>query len=721
MSIQVQILEDAIALLTIDMPGRSTNVLNDEFGAAFEEALVRVEGDRAIKGVIIRSGKRDFIVGADIERLAKIREPREAFELAQAFKAQLRRLEQLGRPVVAAINGSAFGGGLELALACHHRVLLDAAHVKLGFPEVTLGLLPGGGGTQRTPRLIGTQAAAPLLLEGKELRPAEAKSLGLVHELAASSDELLEKARAFIAANKRAQQPWDKPGFKWPGGDSRAPEAGQMLALAPSMTDSKTQGNYPAPIHILSCLFEGGLVEFDAACVIESRYFAACATSQVARNLIETLWFQRERVQKGRSRPEHAPPSTVRKLGVLGAGMMGAGIAYVAAKRGIQVVLLDASEELAQKGRAYSEGLLDAAIKKGRSTPEKKASLLALITPTARYEELAGCDLVIEAVFEDRAIKAEVTARAEAQLAPTAFFASNTSTLPITSLAKTSARPAQFVGLHFFSPVDKMELVEIILGAETSDATLARAFDFVRQIGKTPIVVRDAPGFYTSRVFSTYVMEGAALLSEGQHPRAIEVAGQVAGMPVGPLALLDEVNLGTVARIEAQNRKDAEAAGAALPKHPGAAVVGRMVELKRLGKKEKQGFYDYPEGQPKRLWSGLAEFGSRANSRASTQFPQAREALAQSELVERLLFVQANESARCFGEGVVRSVEDANIGSIFGWGFAPFHGGTLQFINAYGVARFVARSRELAAKYGARFEPAPILVEMAAKGESFHA
>ena len=710
MSIQVHIHDDGVAVLTIDMPDRSTNVVNDSFGAAFEAALARIEAERAVKGVIITSAKRDFIVGADIERLAKIREPREAFELAQAFKAQLRRLEQLGRPVVAAINGSAFGGGLELALACHYRVLLDAAHVKLGFPEVKLGLLPGGGGTQRTPRLIGTQAAAPLLLEGKELRPAEAKSLGLVQELGASSAELLEKARAFIAANKRAQQPWDKPGFKWPGGDSRAPEAAPMLALAPSMTDAKTQGNYPAPIHILSCLFEGGLVEFDAACVIESRYFAACASSQVARNMIETLWFQRERVQKGRSRPEGFERASVRKLGVLGAGMMGAGIAYVAAKQGISVVLLDASEEQAHRGKAYSEGRLDAAIQKGRSTPEKKASLLALITPTARYEELAGCDLVIEAVFEDRAVKAEVTARAEAQLSADALFASNTSTLPITGLAETSARPAQFVGLHFFSPVDKMELVEIITGEKTSSQTLARAFDFVRQIGKTPIVVRDSPGFYTSRVFSTYVMEGAALLHEGQHPRAIEVAGVVAGMPVGPLALLDEVNLGTVARIEAQNRKDAEAAGVKLPAHPGAAVVRRMVELKRLGKKEKQGFYDYPEGQPKRLWPALRE-----------QFAPAAQELVQSELVERLLFVQANESARCFAEGVVQSVEDANIGSIFGWGFAPFHGGTLQFINAYGVARFVTRSRELAQKYGARFEPAPILVEMAAKGATFHA
>ncbi|HEX6239895.1 MAG TPA: FAD-dependent oxidoreductase [Polyangiales bacterium] len=702
--------QDGIALLVIDMQGRSTNVVNDEFGAAFEAALGDIQADATLKGVIITSGKRDFMVGADIERLAKIRGAREAFDAAQAFKAQLRRLEQLGKPVVAALNGSAFGGGLELALACHHRVLLDAPHVKLGLPEVKLGLLPGGGGTQRLPRLVGTQAAAPLLLEGKEVRAAEAKGIGLVQELVGSQAELLEKARAFIAQNKRAQQPWDKSGFKWPGGDSRAPEAQQMLAIAPSMTDSKTYGNYPAPIHILSCLFEGGLLDFDAACTLESRYFAACAVSQVSRNMIEALWFQREAVQKGRSRPEGFERATVRKLGVLGAGMMGAGIAYAAAKKGIQVILLDASQEQAERGKAYSAGLLDGAIQKGRSTEEKKAALLALIVPTTRYEELTGCELVIEAVFEDRAVKAEVTKRAEAELAADAVFASNTSTLPITGLAETSARPAQFVGLHFFSPVDKMELVEIIVGQKTSPETLARAFDFVRQIDKTPIVVQDSRGFYTSRVFSTYVMEGAELLREGQNARAIEVAGLCAGMPVGPLALLDEVNLGLVARIEAQNRKDAEAVGQAAPTHPGGAVVSRMVGLKRLGKKEKQGFYDYPDGQPKRLWSGLR-----------LEFPEAAQALEQSEMIERLLFVQANETARCLAEGVLRSVADANIGSIFGWGFAPFHGGTLQFINAYGVARFVARSRELAEKYGARFAPAQILVDMAERGETFHA
>jgi 3-hydroxyacyl-CoA dehydrogenase/enoyl-CoA hydratase/3-hydroxybutyryl-CoA epimerase len=430
----------------------------------------------------------------------------------------------------------------------------------------------------------------------------------------------------------------------------------------------------------------------------------------VSKNLITTLWFQLQGVQKGRSRPEGLDRTSVRKLGILGAGMMGAGIAYVAAKAKIQVVLLDSTQEQADKGKAYSANLLDGAIKKGRQTPEGKATLLERIFPTSRYEDLDGCDLVVEAVFEDRAIKADVTKRAEARLAPGAVFASNTSTLPITGLARASVRPEHFIGLHFFSPVDKMELVEIIVGEQTSDETMARSFDFVRQINKTPIVVRDSRGFYTSRVFATYVMEGAALLAEGQHPRSIEMAGLKAGMPVGPLALLDEVNLGTAWRIEQQNRKDAERAGSPLVSHPCSQVVGKMVEeLKRPGKKEKLGFYEYPEGAAKRLWPGLKE-----------QFKQA-EPLAQTDLVDRLLFAQANEAAKCFAEGVVRSVADANVGSIFGWGFAPFQGGALQFINSYGVKRFVERAQELASKYGARFAPAQILIDMADKGETFHA
>ena len=545
MSIQFQKHPDGVAVLTIDVQGRSANVLDAKFAVAFGEALVRIETDSEIKGVILTSGKQDFSVGADIAELRQLREPRHAFEKAQAFKAELRRLERLGRPVVAALNGSAFGGGLELALACHYRVLLDAPHVRVGLPEVKLGLVPGAGGTQRLPRLIGIQAAAPLLLEGKELSAQEANSLGVVHELAGSVEELMQKARAFIAKGNKPEAPWDLPGFKWPGGDSRAPATAQMFALAPSMVDARTYGNYPAPIYILACLFEGGLVDFDAASVIESRYFAACASSAAAQNLIESLWFQRRIVEKGRSRPQGIAPGRVHKLGVLGAGMMGAGIAHVAAENGIQVVLLDVTLELASKGKAHSESLLDAAIEKGRSTPQNKEDKLRLIQPTERYEDLAGCDLVIEAVFEDRAIKAEVTARAAAQLAPAAVFASNTSTLPdhqprgkqraarSTSWACTSSRP-----------VHKMELVEIIVGQQTSQETLARSLrlrapdqqDAHRGAGRARLL-------HFARVLDLRDGGRRAARSRDSIRVRSRWPGQVAGMPVGPLALLDEVNM----------------------------------------------------------------------------------------------------------------------------------------------------------------------------------
>ena len=450
-------------------------------------------------------------------------------------------------------------------------------------------------------------------------------------------------------------------------------------------------------------------MDFDTACRIESRYFADLVVSQVSKNMIGTLWFQLNAINKGKSRPEGVPKSTVKKLGVLGAGMMGAGIAYVSAKVGIEVVLLDSTQEAAEKGKAYSTGLLDKLVKKNRMTTEARDAFLKLITPTTDYKLLEGCDLVIEAVFEDRAIKADVTKKTEAVIPATATFASNTSTLPITGLAKASARPKQFIGLHFFSPVDKMPLVEIILGAETSQETLAKGFDYVQQIKKTPIVVNDSRGFYTSRVFATYIMEGASLLLEGQHPRSIEMAGLKAGMPVGPLALHDEVSLSLSHHILEQTRKDFAAEGKTLPEHPANALIEKMVvTLKRPGKKAKAGFYDYPDAGEKHIWPGLTK-----------EFPLAKTQLTQSELIERLMFVQANEAAKCFEENVVMTVADTNIGSIFGWGFAPFQGGALQFINAIGVGEFVKRSEALAAKYGPRFAPAAVLKKMAAEGRRF--
>jgi len=700
---------DGIVTLTMDMPGRSMNVLNDELSRPLAEAIARIENDAAIKGVIITSGKKEFLAGADIEGLYKNTDVKLVYDIAEAYKALLRRLEKCGRPVVAALNGTGLGGGLELAMACHYRIAVDNPKAKFGLPEVKLGLLPGGGGTQRLPRLIGIQASLPLMLEGKELRADQAKQQGIVNEVVKDGAEMLARAKAWCLANPKPVQPWDDKKFKWPGGDSKSPANAQMWAIAPSMADAKSQGNYPALTNIMSCVFEGGIVDFDSGCRIESRYFANLGVSQVSKNMIGTLWFQLNAINKGKSRPEGFEKSTVKKLGILGAGMMGAGIAYVSAKVGMEVVLLDSTVEAAEKGKGYSAGLLDKAIKKGRETPAGKGVFLDRIKPTADYKDLEGCDLVIEAVFEDRAIKADVTKKTESVIPATATFASNTSTLPITGLAKASVRPEQFIGLHFFSPVDKMPLVEIIVGEKTSKATLAKGFDYVQQIKKTPIVVNDSRGFYTSRSFSTYVMEGLALLQDGQHPRSIEVAGVQAGMPVGPLAVHDEVSMSLSLHVMEQTRKDFAAEGKTYTGHPGEKAVVMMVkELDRPGKKAGKGFYEYPQGGQKFLWPELTKY-----------FPLSKEQMSQQEMMDRLMFAQANEAARCYEEKVVMTVADTNIGSIFGWGFAPHQGGALQFINAYGVARFVKRAEELAAKYGPRFKPAAVLVEMAKAGKSF--
>ncbi len=700
---------NGIGLVTIDMPGRAMNVLNPTLVEPFAELVNKLETDASLKGLVITSGKSTFIVGADIDQLTQITSAEEAFKLCEDLKGMMRRMEKCGKPVVAALNGTALGGGLELALACHARIALDDPKAKFGLPEVKLGLLPGGGGTQRVPRLIGIQKAMDLITQGKELTAAKAKEMGLITDLATTRDELLAKAKAWCAANPKPSAPWDTKGFRIPGGDSKSPAVVQVLAIAPSMANAKAHGNYPALTHIMSCLFEGCLLDFDAASQVESRYFAACVVSQTSKNMIGTLWHQLNAIKKGQSRPKGPAESKVKKLGILGAGMMGAGIAYVSAKVGIDVVLLDTTMDNAEKGKAYSQGILDKAVARGRSTPDKRDALLARIKPTTAYEDLEGCDLVIEAVFEDREIKAECTRKTEAVIPASAVYASNTSTLPITGLAKASARPANFIGLHFFSPVDKMPLVEIIVGKETSDETLARGFDYVLQIGKTPIVVNDKRGFYTSRVFTTYIMEGMAMLGEGIHPRSIEVAGLKAGMPMPPLALQDEVSLSLSLYIAETTKKDLIAEGGPLPAiHPGFAVVQKIGgELNRIGKKASKGFYDY-SGKDKSLWPGLTEV-----------YPPKVEQPSQQELVDRMLYAQANEAARCYEENVVRSVADTNIGSIFGWGFAPNQGGALQFINAVGPKQFVERARELAKQYGPRFEPAAIVVKMAAEGGRF--
>ncbi|MGB0387650.1 MAG: 3-hydroxyacyl-CoA dehydrogenase NAD-binding domain-containing protein [Ardenticatenaceae bacterium] len=700
--------EKNIVTLTLDMPGRSANVINAEFSAGFASALEQLAAEDELAGVIVTSAKKTFMAGGDLEWLYSVSDPADVFESSQQLKAGLRQLETLGKPVVAAINGAALGGGLELALACHHRIALNSSRIKIGFPEVTLGLLPGGGGVTRLPRMLGLQAAFPYLSEGTQVNPQKAKAAGIIDDIADSPQEMMAKASAWILANPNAQQPWDKKRYKMPGGDPRHPKVAQMLAIAPAMMKKKTYGNYPAPEAILSAMVEGAQVDFKTASRIESRYFAKLATSQVAKNMISTNWFQLNKIKGGASRPKNVPRIDTKKVGVLGAGMMGHGIAYVTAYAGMDVVLKDVTKEKADIGKAKIDKIVSKRVARGRMTGKKKQEILERIQTTGSANDLAGCDLIIEAVFEDRGLKANVTKEAEAELSEDAVFASNTSTLPITGLAKASERPENFIGLHFFSPVHRMPLVEIICGEKTSPETLAKGFDYVLKIRKTPIVVNDSRGFYTSRVFGTFTREGMALLAEGQHPRAIESAARQAGMPVGPLAISDEVNLGLVLHIREQTRKDLEAEGIEAPSHPADKVVDEMVKIGRLGKAQAAGFYEYPKDGKKYLWRSLQEL-----------FPPSDSKLSQNEMIERMMFIQAIETVRCYQEGVLKSVADANIGSIFGWSFAPFKGGTLQYINDYGIAAFVERANQLAAAYGKRFTPPNMLLEMAQNGETF--
>ncbi|HZC26453.1 MAG TPA: 3-hydroxyacyl-CoA dehydrogenase NAD-binding domain-containing protein, partial [Actinopolymorphaceae bacterium] len=589
---------EGVVTLTLDQPGQSTNVMNAAYVAAMGAAVERLERERdEIAGVIVASAKHTFFAGGDLEQLRGV--TRDDLAEFSAFldqaKGQLRRLERLGRPVVAAINGSALGGGLEIALACHHRIVLDDPGVRLGFPEVTLGLMPGAGGVVRTVRLLGLQAALPLLIEGTQLRAAAALKAGLVHDLAGGPEDLLAKARDWIRTGPEASQPWDRPGFTLPGPAVNDTQGFLTLSVAPAMLTGRTHGAYPAPERILSAAVEGAFVDVDTALAIESRYFLELVTSQTAKNMIETLWFSRNEILRGASRPEGYERHTTRRLGVLGAGMMGSGIAYVSAYAGMDVVLKDVSTGAAEAGRHRIASLLDEQVVKGRLTPERREEVLARVTATDTEADIAGCDLVVEAVFEDRALKNTVLGAAERAAGPDAVVASNTSTLPITDLAEAVGSPERFVGLHFFSPVHKMPLVEIIRGARTSDATLARAFDYVRQIGKVPIMVNDSRGFFTSRVFGTYLTEGIAMVVEGVPPAVVENVARKAGLPVGPLAVADEVSLALVARIRSQEVADLAAEGRGALDHPAYAVVDRMVgELGRPGKAAGAGFYDYP-------------------------------------------------------------------------------------------------------------------------------
>lgn len=711
-AIEYEMGQDNIVLLTINMPGQTANTMNAAYREAMAGTVARLQAEKqSIAGVIITSAKHTFFAGGDLNELIQVGKDRAQWfhNMVLTLKSQLRSLETLGKPVVAAINGTALGGGWEICLACHHRILLDSPQVYIGLPEVTLGLLPGGGGVVRMVRLLGLEKALPYLLEGKKLKAAQALAAGLVDQLAYDSDDMLSKARAWIGANPQARQPWDAPGYQIPGGTPSHPNVAQMLAIAPSIVRSKTQGCFPAPEKILCAAVEGAQVDFDTAQLIETRYFTELVTGQVAKNMIGTFWFQLNEINAGNSRPLDQPVFVTRKLGVLGAGMMGSGIAYVSACAGIEVVLKDVNLAAAQKGREHCAGLLAKQVANGSMSAEKSQAVLARIHTTGRDSDLSGCDLIVEAVFEDRELKAKVSASAEQFALPGAVIASNTSTLPITGLAMAITDPKRFIGLHFFSPVDKMQLVEIIKGGQTSDATLARSFDFVQQIKKTPIVVNDSRGFFTSRVFATFTNEGIAMLGEGIAAPMIETEARKAGMPVGPLAVSDAVSLSLMSRIRQQARKDLDAEGKALAEHPANAVLDLMVnEFKRPGKSAGAGFYDYPPGETKQLWPEL-----------KTRFEQPGQLLTGQEVQDRLLFIQAIETVRCLEEGVLMSVADANIGSILGIGFAGWTGGALQFINQYGLQKFVARAQQLAERYGERFEPPRLLVHKALTGEFF--
>lgn len=700
---------DRIATLTLDDPNAAVNTVSPAWIAAMTEAFTRIKNDGGVDGVIITSAKPGFMAGADLKYILNDTArftPREAFEFSQRATVMHRVIETCGKPVVAAINGFALGGGYELALACHRRIVVDDSKAVVGLPEVNVGLLPGSGGTQRLARLIGALKSLDVLLTGSSYRPVDALKLGLVDEIVAK-DKLLDAARAWIKSGPDASQPWDRKGYQAKETHGLLDNAFANAITAKTAALSARYGeNYPAPLAILTCVFEGVQCPIDGGLRIESRQFARLLTDPRARNIIRTTFVNKGLAEKGSRRPEGFEKAKLAKIGVLGAGMMGAGIAHVAANAGIEVVLLDMTAEAAAKGKAYSQKIFAKQIEKGAKTQEAADAILARITPTADYAALAGCALVVEAVFEDTAIKAEVVRKAEAVLAEDAVFASNTSTLPITQLAQASKRPERFIGLHFFSPVERMDLVEVIRGRATSDETLARALDFVGQLRKTPIVVNDARGFYTSRVFQTFIHEGAAMVGEGVTPALIENAAKMVGMPIGPLALLDEVTLDLPLKIVDQAIAEE---GAAYTPPCGAPVMRRMKdELKRASRKAGGGFYDYGE-KSKALWAGLTE-----------AYPRAAQQPSAEEVGRRLLYVQALETARCLEDGVLTHAADGDLGAVLGWGFPTWTGGTLSLIDTVGLAQFVAECDRLAQAYGPRFAPTAQLRAMAVANERFH-
>lgn len=704
---------DGIALITFDVPNKSMNTLTSGVMKEIPEWVERVKTDDAIKGVVLTSGKASgFCAGADLGDMAAGMlggsDLQAAFDAGWRLNGALRALETCGKPVAAAINGLALGGGLELTLACHYRVVGDNSKIQLGLPEIKVGLFPGGGGTQRLTRLIGVQAAMTAMTAGSSWRPNDAKNAGVVHEVVPAGSEV-EAAKAWIKGGGKAGQPWDAKGFKIPGGGPYHPAGIQNFLVGNAMIRKQTYANYPAALNLMKAVYEGLQVPMDAALRIETRYFIKTLMTPQAQAMIRSLFLSKQELDKGAARPVGVPASDPKKVAVLGAGMMGAGIAYVQAMAGIETILIDRDQESAERGKGYAEDIIKKRVSRGQMTQDKADAVLALIVPTADYGLIKGSDLVIEAVFENRELKAEVTAKAEAQLEPGAVFGSNTSTLPISGLAEASSRPEDFIGIHFFSPVDKMMLVEIIMGDKTGPAALAKALDYVMKIKKTPIVVNDGRGFYTSRCFGTYVAEGMAMLEEGLSPILIDNIGRATGMPRGPLEMHDDVALDLSVKIAKQTAEDL---GDAYQPLPGSDIVRKMVEdLGRYGRKNGKGFYDY-DSKPKVIWPGLADLA-----------PVKVDELSMAEVEDqkrRLLYRQAVEVARCWEEGVIDDPREADVGAILAWGFAPWTGGPITLIDQAGLKGFVEQADIYAERYGDRFKVPPFLRDMAAKGETFY-
>ncbi|MDZ4775688.1 MAG: 3-hydroxyacyl-CoA dehydrogenase NAD-binding domain-containing protein [Alphaproteobacteria bacterium] len=710
--------EDGIAVFTFDVPGRSMNTITAGVMKELPQIVEQIKTDPKIKGAVLTSGKASgFCAGADLGEMGSNAAQstasaedrlRAAFEGSHSMNRVLRSLETCGKSVACALEGLALGGGLEIALATHYRVAADNPKIQFGLPESKVGLLPGAGGTQRLPRLIGVQNAAMMILQGTSKNATEAKALGFINDVV-EPGQTLRAAKKWLKGTPDAVQPWDKKGYRVKDGPY-SPGGGMAFVGGNAVLMKQSYGNYPAQKHIMSCLYEGIQVPMDAALRIESRYFVKTLQTPQARAMIRSLFLSMQELSKGANRPEGFAKYEIKKVAVIGAGFMGAGVSYVQAMAGIETVLLDTTIEGAEKGKAYSKKLLDKRVSRGQMTQEKADATLALIKTTTSYDDVKGADFVVEAVFENREIKAEVTKQAEAQLAAGAVFGSNTSTLPITGLAEASVRPENFIGVHFFSPVDKMGLVELILGKKTSQETVAKAIDYVLKIKKTPIVVNDSRGFYTSRIVGTFIGEGLAMLGEGIKPAIIENIGKMAGMPVGPLSLNDEVALDLSWKIREQTKKDL---GGAYKATPVDGVIEKMVvDLQRFGRKNGKGFYDYPAEGKKKLWPGITDI-------VATKVAECPPDL-KAELIKRILYIQSLETARCFEEGILTSARDADIGSILGWGFAPYTGGTASLIDGVGVKKFVEECDALAAKYGDRFKPNALLREMAEKGETFY-